>query len=447
MTIVIVKRSIEDGIKKGLSSYKVAVVLGARQVGKTTLVKSLIQGHPSQVYLSFDDMGLRRRLEEAPDSLKGILEGGFRTPWKEIPEGSFIVLDECQKTPDLMDQIKLLYDENPRRFSWILTGSSSLEIRQKTSESLAGRAFYFYLSPFTWGETFLAHHQIPWGETSFLNALLKGQDDETLFHSLFLKYQQWSEDWLNLLDMSLVFGSYPEVVLTPQEDLRWSLLRNYQQSYLERDVMQLSQVGDWKGFAHVSEVVAHNANGILRISDLSEQTGLARDTVKKYLSILEQSFLVYDLSIFSRQVSRRILKSSKYEWTDLGLVSLLTRATDLKTLQATGAIGTRLENWAINQFYFAAKNRPLPPRLSFWRTTSQAEVDLILEVAGEDHRSRIFPIEIKYTNKIKADDLKWLKALRKERPLEIRNLFIFYRGPYHYLQEEKVHCCPVWGLF
>lgn len=441
---MIVKRDIENQIHDSFRHEKVVVLLGPRQVGKTTLVKEILKKGSSTLYLSLDDMALRRRLEQNPQGLTQIIEEQFRLPFDRIPRGSLVAIDECQKAPLLLDQIKYLYDQQtpPRSLRWILTGSSLLRLRGKTAESLSGRAIYYYLFPFSWHEVLLAHEKIRSEETSLLPLLLSGRWDLEAIRTATLKYQSSSKDLLDILDQVLVFGSFPEITLTPDEKTRWLFLNNYHGTYLERDILQLPQVGDWKAFAQFTEAVSAGHNSPLKISDLCQNTGLARDTVKKYLSILEQSFLLYDIPVFSRSVERRILKASKYEWIDAGLVSLLTKATDKATLKATGAIGARLEGWVISQFLTASKNSPLPIRLSYWRTVSGLEVDLILEIGG-----KLYPLEIKYTNRADLQDLRGLKAFRTERKKEVAAAAVLYRGPYLYNAEEKIHYLPVWGLF
>gem|GEM_PF-489474 len=442
---MIVKRMLFQDLLDALNLHKVIILLGSRQVGKTTLVKEILSQQKDGIYLSLDDIAFLRRLEENPASLKSILEEEFKMPFQNIPAGSLIVVDECQKVPQLLDQIKFLYDANPAHFRWMLTGSSALELRSRSAETLAGRSLTYQLSPFSWKEILNYREKIESKNQqteSFLSLLLSGNLQENEIKKVILPHAHQKEIWLKWIDELLVFGSFPEIMLTEDPALKWRLLENYHKTYLEKDVLQWAQIADWKGFAHLLEVSASLNNSPIRISNLSEQTGLARDTVKKYLSILEKSFLFYEIPVFSRRVKQKILKSSKYEWMDTGLVSVLTRATDFATLQATGAIGTRLESWAISQLKFATENLPLASRLYFWRTVSQDEVDVILE-----HEGKLYPIEIKYSNKVRTEDLKGLRRFSEERKKEIGAKFLFYRGEYYFNSAEQVHYIPVWALF
>lgn len=330
-----------------LTSPKVTIILGARQVGKTTLVEHSLQG--SKVLLLNLDLELDQRRLEAAATLApsdALLSLG-------MPE--VLVIDEAQRLPQLGRIVKGWYDAHlPLKV--ILLGSSSLDLQDRAAESLTGRNEKLYLPPLLFQEILAAQ---PWYAPVFSAEQLQ---------------EQFAPQVRALLMPALVFGNYPEVVTSADKT---QLLSNLAADYLFKDVLQLGLVKTPGLIRKLLQLLAYQVGAEVSVNELSLTLGIARATVDRYLELLEQTFVIFRLSAFSTNPRKEIAKSHKVFFWDTGIRNALLNDLSLNPLRAD--IGRLWENWVVAE---VAKQNLLSGRrheLYFWRSYAGSEVDLVIK--------------------------------------------------------------------
>jgi uncharacterized protein len=358
-------RALAALLRDRLSKRSVTVLTGARQTGKTTLVRDLLPtgGGPPSVYFTLDDPDERLRL--AQDPVRRL----------DHP-GRLVILDEIQKQPVLLDAVKLLVDRD-RSHRFLLLGSSQILLLQKVQESLAGRASLLELWP-------LAMPERVEGESAAVSGLdAIWRDGEAAIRRMAsdAPSAEAARTWRERAESQLRWGGYPALEPLPEED-RTVWLRDFRRTYLERDLSDLGRVADLDQFAMAQNLLAARTAQILSYSDVARDLGVAVNTVKRYVRFLEISYQARLLRPLT-STATRLVKSPKLYWTDPGLARLLSERTSL----LDGALFethvhaelTRWSSWQAN-----------PPTLSFYRTHAGREVDFVLHEPG-----RLLAIEAK----------------------------------------------------
>lgn len=341
------RRQAEQPLKNILAGDKVGIILGARQVGKSTLLEHVLAGQ-SATFLNFDvEVDKARFLSAA--ALTPV--DGLRS----LGSPAVLVIDEAQRLPETSRIIKGWYDAKiPAKL--ILLGSSSLDLLDQTAESLTGRNRKLVLPPLLFSETL--------GTQSWAGA------DATPEHlSQFFVPQLRA-----CLMQRLAFGSYPEVV-TSTEPVQ--LLRELSSDYLWKDVLQTGLVKTPDLIKKLLLLLAHQAGSEVSVNELSTQLQMARSTVERYLDLLVQTFVIFRLPSFSTNPRKEITKSQKVFFWDTGIRNALLNA--FSTDEFRPDIGALWENWVIAEI--AKRNALLgsPAELYFWRTRAQSEVDLVVK--------------------------------------------------------------------
>lgn len=354
------QRTAEQPLKDILASDKVGIILGARQVGKTTLVEHVLADQPV-VFLNFDiEVDKARFLAAA--ALAPI--DGLRS----LGNPSVLIIDEAQRLPEASRIIKGWHDARlPAKF--LLLGSSSLNLLDQAAESLTGRNRKLVLPPLLFSETL--HTQV-WA----------GAAPDHLCRHFAPQLQAF-------LMQRLSFGSYPEVVTSDQP---MSLLRELSSDYLWKDVLQTGLVKTPDLIKRLLLLLAHQAGSEVSTNELATQLQIGRTTVDHYLDLLEQTFVIFRLPSFSTNPRKEIAKSRKIFFWDTGIRNALLNA--FSTDEFRPDIGAVWENWVIAEF--AKRNVLLgsPADLFFWRTRAQSEVDLVVK---EGSALRAF--EIKWSSR------------------------------------------------
>jgi len=351
------KRAAEQPLQDILASDKVGVILGARQVGKTTLVEHVLAGQPA-VFLNFDVEVDKARFHGAAALSPG---EGLRS----LGNPSVLVIDEAQRLPATSRVIKGWYDARlPAKF--LLLGSSSLDLLDQAAESLTGRNRKLVLPPLLFSETL--------GMQVWANAA-PGH-----------LRQHFAPQVRAFLLQRLSFGSYPEVVTSDQPT---QLLRELSSDYLWKDVLHAGLVKTPDLIKRLLLLLAHQAGSEVSVNELATQLHMARPTVDRYLDLLEQTFVIFRLPSFSTNPRKEIAKSQKVFFWDTGIRNALLNS--FSTDEFRPDIGSLWENWVIAEI--AKRNSLLgsPAELFFWRTRAQSEVDLV----------------VKQGNSLQAFDIKW----------------------------------------
>lgn len=349
------QRSIETVLRRAAAEFPAVVLTGPRQAGKTTLLRHVFGAGYGYVAVDAPDVVLA-----ATEDPRGFL--AMHPP----P----VILDEVQRVPDLLRYVKERIDaDRSRPGQYILTGSQNLMLSEKVTESLAGRAAILRLLPLSFREAA--------GEVAAPLAWEPGGARSPDRPST-------PELWRYFLR-----GGYPELATQPDRDVTlWHA--GYVQTYLERDVRGLRQVGDLAQFQIFLRALAARSGQLLNLSEVARDLGLAVNTIKAWLSVLEATYQVIVLRPYFANVGKRLVKTPKVYFADTGTLCYLSGLKD-PDHAAAGPLGAAImETAVVSEVSRRIVHRGLEPRLWFWRTSTGAEVDLLVEDG-----TRLIPIEIK----------------------------------------------------
>lgn len=353
-----IPRSIEPKVKDWLFKGKIIVIYGARQTGKSTLVKKILSQYSSQSkYFNADEAGTKKLFQEAQDSL---------TLQNIVGKSRLLVIDEAQKIADVGTKLKILVDNFPGQ-QIIVTGSSSFDLAGKISEPLTGRTVQFMLYPLSAAE--------------LLNI--------------------WGLEKLKLqLENLLVYGSYPAVITASSLEEKTILLKQLVSDYLYRDILSFDRVRKSEMIKKFTEALALQTGNEASYNELANLLQIGKQTVMSYLDVLEQGFVLFRLTSFSRNLRSEINKSRKIYLLDTGVRNVLIN--NLNPLSLRTDTGALWENFIVSEFkkkqFWQASTNPL----YFWRTYQQQEIDLI-----EDKEGKLLAYEIKWQKRKKKAPKTW----------------------------------------
>ena len=377
-------------LKRSMSKTgRIIVLTGARQTGKTTLVRKLFNDYE---YISLEDPVLR-----------GSYSGLTAEQWESLyPEA---ILDEVQKEPSLVESIKAVYDrwEHPR---YLLLGSSQILLLEKVKESLAGRCSIIELYPLTLPELRTFSWEDPVDDSLFQHTLKEPEDSDYMPSFLFdKKMVEKQKAW----EFYTKFGSYPAV--TDEEldaDEKYNWLHNYVRTYLERDIRDLASFRDLDSFVNLQRYLAINTASLVNATDIANRLGLTAKTVQRYIHYFEISYQALLLPAWTRNPNKRLSKMSKIHYLDNGIVQAV--------LQKRGGLtGKEYESMIVSEIFKQIHTLNLQARLFHLRTHDGREVDLLVELPDF-----YYAIEIKMTGKVNKTDIKHLKGLATilDKPLK-----------------------------
>jgi predicted AAA+ superfamily ATPase len=373
-------------LQKLLQDHPVVILHGARQTGKTTLARipSVGQGRAYRTLDDLDALDLARRDPTA------LFLGRER-----------ITLDEVQRQPDLLLAIKADVDRRRTPGRFLLTGSANLLLMEKVAESLTGRAVYLCLPPLTWAEV----ERRSFGR--ILDVLLERQSVEEALTGL----DEASVNPVRPLPAAILAGGYPVPALSDDVSFRSRWFDGYVQTYLERDLRDLSATDRLIEFRRLMQMCAAHNGGVLNVASVAGDAGLSPATARRYLNLLEVSFQIARLPAYAVNRGKRLIKAPKIYWTDTGLAAHLSGIFAEETLVQSREWGTYLENWVgIHLLVYASLKSPRIS-VSYWRTSNGHEVDFVIE-AGK----RLMPVEVKATSRPSKEDLRGLNAFLETYP-------------------------------
>jgi len=371
-----IHRSLEPIVIKAASQFPSTVVIGPRQSGKTTLLKHLFS--ESYTILSLEPPDVRLAAQSDPRGLLNL----YPPP---------VVFDEIQYVPELLPYIKEKIDASrSRNGQFILTGSQNLLLMQQVTESLAGRTAILKLMP-------LSHRELANVPGKFLPWETKPEAGSGLPERTSLKI--WEQ---------ALRGFYPEIAADPHRDIRaWQA--SYIQTYLERDVRNLRNLGNLTQFQVFLRTLAARSAQILNMSELSREVGIAVNTVKDWISILEASFQIFLLRPYYANIGKRLIKSPKVYFVDTGLLCYLVGLRDIEHA-AAGPMGKAIfENLIVSDLYKTYLHRGDEPPLYYWRTVAGSEVDLVIET-----QSGLIPMEIKLSETPRPEMAKGILGFQRD---------------------------------
>lgn len=371
-----VPRTLENYARQASGQFPVLMVTGARQVGKTTLLRHISE--PDRVYVSLDDPVLLDLARIDPP----LFFQRFRPP---------LLIDEIQYAPELLPHIKMEADRFRRPGLFWLTGSQYFHLMKGVSESLAGRVAVLHLMGLSRQEMlgrgdavqpFLPPSEAP-PDADPPDSV---PDLETLYETI------WR-------------GAYPAVALNRQMD-RDLFYSSYVQTYLQRDVRHLARVGDEMAFLRFLRLAAARTGQLLNLTDFARDAGIAVNTAKSWLSIAQTSGIVYLLEPYSSNLSKRLVKTPKLYFLDTGLCSYLTGWTTPQTLEAGAMSGAILETWVISEILKTHLHNGRQPSFFYYRDRDRREIDLLIFQDGV-----AYPVEIRKTASPSARDVSVFETL------------------------------------
>lgn len=362
------KRRITAELEELASGYPVITVLGPRQSGKTTLVRAVF---PEKPYANLENPDTRTLAEKDP---RGFLDN--------FPNGA--ILDEIQHVPSLLSYIQTIVDESDQKAMFVCTKSDQPELHQAISQSLAGRTALLTLLPMSLEEL-----------------IAEGIDDS--------------------LDQSLLKGGYPRIHLEGLNPTK--AYRNYFQTYVERDLRNLIQIKELSQFERFVRILAGRIGQILKIEEIGNEVGISSHTVKHWLSILEASFVVFLLQPFFDNFGKRMIKSPKLYFNDVGLATYLLGIENETQVNRDPLRGHLVENLVVLELRKWRFNHGLDPQLYFYRDAQKHEIDVIFKKGHQ-----LIPIEIKSSKTFNTEFLKRLNYFQKMAGERAENGFLIYAG-------------------
>ena len=364
-----IKREIESEILKAINKMPVICITGPRQSGKTTLVKHLFDEYK---YYNLEFPEHRLFAQSDPTGFLSEIESG-------------IIIDEIQRVPDLLSSIQYFVDENRTKGKVIITGSQNILLMQSVSQTLAGRVALFTLLPFSVTEL-----------------------ENTIYHED--KYENY-----------LVKSFYPRIYKDNLDVNNW--LQDYTNTYIERDVRQITSVRDLSLFSSFLKLCAGHTGQLVNYSTLSNNLGVDVNTVKSWLSILETSYIIFLQPPWYKNFNKRLIKSPRLFFYDTGLACNLLGIRSITDYDNHYLKGGLFESFIISEFQKHNFNRRLNSKLYFLRDSNGNEIDLIIELDG-----RLIAVEIKSGKTINQDFFKGFRYLDKHLPSKNIDKYLVYGG-------------------
>lgn len=369
-------REITKELTESAAEYPIVTVFGPRQSGKTTLVRMTF---PDKPYYSMENPDVRMAAETDP---RGFL--------KNIPHGA--ILDEIQRLPVLLSYIQGIVDEKQKPGMFILTGSHQPDVHQAISQTLAGRTALLTLLPFSLSE-------------------------------LFSYKKKW--DTFEII----VKGSFPRLHHKGLSPGRF--YNGYVQTYVERDVRTLINVKNLNLFQQFLGLLAGRIGQIVNYTSLGNDIGLSGTSIKNWISVLQASFVIFELQPFFENINKRVVKSPKIYFTDTGLVSHLLGIETSNQAKRDPLRGGLYENFVILEILKSQYNLGIRPQLFFYRDTHGNEVDLLIK-----KQRQLIPIEIKSGSTFTKDFLKGIGHFRNLTKDRCRNGYVLYDGEERYQLDD-----------
>jgi len=356
-----VERILEKKLDKYLKTKEIIAVVGARQCGKTTLLHHFMSKLNNKEILSFEDQEL---LQLFSNDIKSFIE-------IYVKGRDYLFIDEFQYAKNGGKQLKYIYDNF--KIKIFISGSSAQDLAVQGLKYLVGRVLVFNLYPLNFEE------YLSFKDKQLTKLLLEKKVSPEILKKINKYYLEFSK-----------FGGYPRVALSETLDEKKEILKNIYNTYLLREIKEILQLSDNSKLISLMKVLALHSGNRLNYEEISSSVGLSRNELLKYLAILKQTFILFEVKPFFTNKKKELIKSSEYFFLDNGFRNLI-----LNNFQE---LDSRMDKGLINESFVASELIKKDLELKFWRTKSKAEVDFILEKEGE-----IIPIEVK--SKISSENI------------------------------------------
>ena len=396
-------RELAPELLSALEDMPVVVLTGMRQTGKSTLLQNEAALQKRR-YVTLDDFAMLRAARENPESL---LEG-------ETP----VTIDEAQKAPELLDAIKRTVDRKRHPGRILLSGSANFELLKNVSESLAGRAIYFTLHPFTQRE-------------------IAGRADTQPFLPKFFASLELPETKARAVrGEDIHLGGMPSVCVDrPRNPDFW--FKGYEQTYIDRDVRQLAQVADLLAYRNLMHLAALRSGQLLNISELARDAKLTVATASRYIGLLETSFIIRRLPPYLSNRSSRLIKSPKFYISDCGLAWHLMGVKSVDATSNEPSRGALFETYVAQNLAAILEAHWPKARLMFWNVQGRYEVDFVIEA-----NRHTLAIEVKASSRWAESDLAGLRAFINKTP-NCKAAILAYNGTQAAQIGKKLWAIPI----
>ncbi|GIX28739.1 MAG: hypothetical protein KatS3mg123_2620 [Burkholderiales bacterium] len=405
----VLPRAASRALEAALRVMPVVVLLGARQTGKTTLVRT----HPelsARPYFTLDDLDLRLQAEADPEAL--------------VSRASTLVLDEVQRARDLLIAVKRAVDrDRPRRPGrFVLTGSANLLMLRQIGETLAGRAAYVTLWPLTVSELAGAGRTGVWSELLAVRA--------AKWRDVLEGARRAPADWREAVRR----GGFPvpaHELSTADERAIW--FSGYLQTYLERDLPELRAVENLAEFRRLAQAACLRLGSLLNQAELGRDVGISQPQVHRFLNVLEASYLAFRLPAFAINRTKRLIKTPKLYWCDTAFALHLSGEAEPR--------GAHLENLVLLDLIAWRELTTPRPEVLYWRTAEGTEVDFVIETSR-----RLLPVEVKAAARVLPADAKGLETFLEEYADRADGGLLLYGGEDIFPLTRRVLAAPWWRV-
>ena len=406
------RRLIERKLTSALADTRVVLLNGARQTGKSTLVQLLAKQRGGQ-YLTLDDSATVGLARSDPSAL---VRGA----------GDFMVIDEVQHAPELFPAVKRVVDADRRPGRFLLTGSANVFLLPRLAESLAGRIEILPLHPLSQGE--LAD-----SETNLVDAL---------FDAASWRHGARTLDRVEVC-ARIIAGGFPEAAARAPGERRDAWFRSYIASLLQRDVRDMANIDGLTDLPRLLGLLAARSSALMNMSEISRVAGIAHSTLRRYLALLEATFIFQPLPAWSSNIGKRFVKSPKIHLLDSGLAAHLRGDVDAPALAQSPNLGPLLETFVVQEVRKLlgwSRQAAMPYH---FRTAVGREVDLVLEAPGQ----RIAGIEVKASSNLNQDDFSGLRALAEIAGDKFVSGTVLYLGEQRLPFADKLWALPISALW
>ena len=399
-------------IKQALADTPVVFIMGPRQTGKTTLIKSIIDD--SWTYITLDDL---TQLQIAQTDPVGFI--------RNLPPQKTVALDEIQRVPELFLAIKQTVDEQRTPGRFLLTGSANALLLPQLSDSLAGRMETVQLAT-------LSEYEIQHRSATFLPQLLAQQaptTNETRVRDYLLH--------------RLLTGCFPEPLQRDNEQRSRAWYQHYINALVQRDIRDLTHIDHPERATKLLKLTAFYTSKLVNFTELGNKLGLDRAAIKKYLALLEQLFLLETLPAWHNNAYKRLVKTPKLHLVDTGIICAMRGLSRERLLRQPGDFGVLLESFVYNELRKQSLWLDEPLTFSHYRDKDQVEVDIVIENAAGD----CFAVKVKATASLNSKDLTGLKRLQRVAGERFKLGVLLYDGDHTTAFGEQLFAVPIAALW
>lgn len=368
-------RYLETKLKRLLKSRYSCLILGPRQVGKTTLAKKVLEKTKNVLSYPLQNPSVKIEMEANPGKIIGEIEACKNHP--------YVFIDEAQKVPEVFDAVQFLIDEGKANF--LLTGSSARKLKRKGANLLPGRIKRFFLDPLMWSE-------LGFVKENYFKPLAMANINENVSYSL---------------EESLIYGSLPGIISLPRKD-RGDFLKAYSEIYLEEEIRAEALSRKIGAFSRFLELAANESGTSPNLANLSMESGVSLPSINEFYQVLNDTLIVERVEPYLKKARKRILSSPRYYFFDLGVRNVLSRLP-LEPGLIQAQKGVLFEHLIILEIIRRIRALSKNYKVCFWRTSGGAEVDCVLDM-GE----KIIPIEIKASQRVSLSDINGLRIFLED---------------------------------